>query len=214
MEDSEPVIVTALSYERRALVRAGLEPRARLVCCGPGAEAVAAWARRDPIAAGCTVVLAGLAGALTGRHHPGTAHLAATVIDAHGRRWSPPLGGDAVLAAAPAVLTGPTQKRQWAQGASADLVDLESAAFATVATARGWRWGVIRGVSDGPDESLPEAIGDWVDARGRVRPAKVCAGLLRRPGDAGRLRQLARTSRKAMAAVAGRLETLLAENHG
>lgn len=40
----------------------------------------------------------------------------------------------------------------------ADIIDMESAAFAPGATAAGWRWTILRGLSDNTENALPEAI--------------------------------------------------------
>jgi nucleoside phosphorylase len=208
------VIVTALEHERRALERSACGRRARLACCGPGADAIERWASREGFPAGTTVILAGLAGALDHRVAPGTAQLVGTVVDLDDRRWTPPVEGDAIVVQTAAAVTTPQQKQDLSRRTGAALVDLESAAFAAAAETRGWRWAVVRGVSDGPDDRLPESVGDWVDERGRARLAKVCAWLVRKPLDLGCVARLARRSREAMDAVARVLDETLARGDG
>ena len=124
---------------------------------------------------------------------------------------TPPLGGTTVVVTSPDVVTTPAQKRELGREHGAALVDLESSAFAAAAESRGWRWGIVRGVSDGPEDRLPAAIRGWVDERGRARPAKVCLALVRRPGILGSVTRLARRSRAAMAAVARVLDETLTD---
>jgi len=56
-----------------------------------------------------------------------------------------------------------------------DLVDLESGGFCEVATAFGWRFGVVRGVSDGADDELPA----WMMRLVEVDGSLALGGLLR-----------------------------------
>lgn len=91
----------------------------------------------------------------------------------------------------------------------ADLVDLESAAFLQwidrleIHTSM-----IIRGVSDDLNLSLPPEVANWVDDRGRLRPGRAFACVLRRPWIIPRLLRLSRNSSRAMRAVA---DLLIAE---
>jgi hypothetical protein len=85
---------------------------------------------------------------------------------------------------------------------------MESAAFARVASARRWKWAVVRGISDTVDETLPEGIGDWVDDRGRLRIWAVVRAIIARPVLLVRLRSLRARSVAAMRAVAAALESM------
>ncbi|MCH8152972.1 MAG: hypothetical protein IH830_11450 [Planctomycetes bacterium] len=217
--DSRPIIVSPLEFERRALRRAGLGHRCRLFCCGPGSRAIQHWAASVTLVAPATqpVILAGLAGSLRKTYMTRSAHLISTVIGDDGRRWAPSFGSPlqmtnrsaSIIASSPTTLTTPIAKRAFADRSGADLVDRESAAFAEAATQRGWRWAIVRGVSDGLQETLPPQIDDWIDQTGRAKASAVLGGILRHPGvvrDIGRLR---RDGLAAMQAVAKLICTML-----
>ncbi len=106
-------------------------------------------------------------------------------------------------------LTTPAAKRAWADRSGADLVDLESAAFARIATTNGWDWGIVRGVSDGPDTTLPGDIDTWVDGRGRPRPGRVLRAVLGGRVGVGRLARLRADGIAAMSAAAVVLQRML-----
>ena len=61
------------------------------------------------------------------------------------------------------------------------VVDLESAAFATVAARANVPWLVLRAVSDTSTESIPALLNRSRDAGGAVRRGRVVAGLLTSP---------------------------------
>ncbi len=152
---------------------------------------------------GAVVLLAGVAGGLRDSIPLRSAVVASAVIEETGRRFVPSLrvpgGATATLVeSARAVLTQPHEKRAWAERTGADLVDRESAAFARLAERAGWRWAVVRGVSDGTAVSLPPEIDTWVDPHGRTRFARLLRDLARRPA---RLRDLARLRADAVAAM-------------
>jgi len=100
-----------------------------------------------------------------------------------------------------APLGTPGAKRAEADRGRADIVDLEAAEFARVATARGWRWHVVRGISDGHLDALPAGIERWTDAEGRTRLGAVAAAVLRRRARIGDLVRVGRDSSAAMRAV-------------
>ncbi len=156
-------------------------------------------------------MLAGVAGA-TSPIDAGHAVAVAAVVDGRGGEWTPPLGTAAPRTArclsVEAVLSSTEAKDRAARNHGADIVDMESAAFAKAATARRWRWAVVRGISDTVDETLPEGIGDWVDDRGRLRIWHVVRAIIRQPGILVRLRTLRARSVAAMRAVAAALESM------
>lgn len=206
-----PIVVCPLDFERRRLRCAGLHRRFDLQCCGPGAAGVRRWAEgRDPPG---PVVLCGVAGAVRDGFPAGSAYAAAAVVDGDGRRLVPALGAGErdgpVVGSAGAALVTPDQKRAWAQRTGCDLVDLESAAFAEIAAARGWRWAVVRGVSDGPDTELPAGIDRWADETGRARLWPVLRALLGRRVTLAQLRRLRADGLAAMREAAGIVERML-----
>jgi hypothetical protein len=214
-----PLVVCPLAFERRALARANLGDRIETACCGPGAEAVVRFAER----LGQTsrlVVLAGLAGGLNPLMKPGQAFWAATVIDHQQRQFRPTfpheersreIGPRVVIVSTTRLLASAVEKREFSATVcpGADLVDLESGAFALAATLLGWRWGIVRGVSDPADMPLPRDIARWVTADGRTRPFRAAASLALRPWDLARMRRLARHSRAAMHSAALRIAHLV-----
>jgi len=101
------------------------------------------------------------------------------------------------------------EKASRARRSAADVVDLESVAFATAASSLGWRWGIVRGISDGPATDLPEGIEGWIAARGHLLAGAVLAALCRRPGVVFSLRRLRRDGLAAMRAVAAHISTWL-----
>jgi hypothetical protein len=197
---AEPVILCPLEFERRLLQRAGLSTRLRLFCCGPGPRAVERWlaARRPPD----PVILCGLAGSVRASYPARSAFVAGAVVTDDGQSLEPTLGSGGgpapLIGSADATLTTPDAKRAWAADSGADLVDRESAAFARAASESGRRWAVVRGVSDGPESTLPAGIDGWLDARGRTR-----AGTVLRAVATGRVsaRQLIRLRADSVAAM-------------
>ena len=154
--------------------------------------------------------LCGLAGALSDTFAVGTACPVATVVvDDQEIRPSITESAGAVVSCPARTLTTPAAKRAWADRSGADLVDLESAAFARIAADKGWDWGIVRGVSDGPDTTLPGGIDTWVDGRGRPRPGRVLLAVLAGRVGVGRLARLRADGTSAMAAAAVVLQRML-----
>jgi hypothetical protein len=146
------------------------------------------------------------------------------IVDEDGRVWHPPARTGRADAGAPPrpavrclsaeyVIRTPDAKRVAAERFDADLVDMESAAFARVAEAAGWNWRVIRGISDGYNDTLPDGVEQWTSANGRTRIGAVLGSLARRPMRlptlVPQLLALGRRSGAAMQAV----EEALTERH-
>jgi hypothetical protein len=210
MTTESPLVVCPLEHERRCLVRAGLRDRCELHVCGPGSAAVARWGETVPMDSRL-VILAGLAGALRQDIAPG----AAEVIGSVRRPSQPDLlpvvreGGLWTVASASEALRDRDAKQRFAAATGADLVDMESQAFAELAAQRRWRWAIVRGVSDSLEMALPRDINSWVDARGRSRPLRIVISIMRRPRDGATVLQLARHSASAMDQVARCINRLL-----
>ncbi len=115
----------------------------------------------------------------------------------------------AVVSCPANTLLTPAAKRAWAEHSPADLVDLESAAFARIAVEKGWDWGIVRGVSDGPDTTLPGGIDTWVDGQGRSRPGRVLRAVLGGRVGVGQLARLRTQGIAAMTAAAVVLQRML-----
>jgi len=196
-----PLVFCPLGFERRAFLRFGKLP---VVTTGPGADAIrrafaarGAWPVRNPR----FVVLLGLAGSLDARIAPGTDHACAEAVT----DGSPtPLRSTLIPHATARVVehasvaATPEEKARLAAATHAQLVDLESHAFASCAESAGLRWGIVRGVSDGAHETLPAELAGFVDARGETRIARVLAAIARRPALLPELMAIGRASRLAM----------------
>jgi hypothetical protein len=84
-------------------------------------------------------------------------------------------------------------------------VDLESAAFAAAATARGLPWLILRAISDGAAEALPSLLNSCLDEGGAIRRRLLAVRLLGQPSAVPQLlalRQRVRTCAVALAAAA------------
>ena len=206
---AEIVVLCPLRVEHtavaRALRRAGLgEDVVEVRCTGPGGAAVGRAVAALPRERVRCVLLAGVAGGLAevGERVPAIGR----VVDVAGGSWRCSVGGGGcTIIGVDEVAHGVEEKRALRERTGAELVDTESHAFAAACAARGWRWGVVRGVSDRWDEALPREVGGWVDARGRTRIGRVAADVLRRPRLIGDLVRLGRRSGDAMRAVGERV---------
>jgi hypothetical protein len=211
---AEPIVVCPLEFERRALQGAGLGTVCRIECCGPGPAAVAAWCGERALTV--PVILCGLAGSVRDPYRERAAFAALAVLADDGRRLDPVLpagpGPAPLIGSAERTLATPREKADWARRSGADLVDRESATFAPLAAERGWRWTVVRGVSDGPRTSLPAGLDEWVDDRGRTRPGAVCGAILRRHARIRQLVRLRATGRAAMRAAADVVRHMLEDS--
>ena len=209
------IVLCPLRFEMRALQKAGVAKRFDLACCGPGASGVRDWVARTGTQ-NRPVILAGLAGALSDRIHLGDAAAIAEVIDADSlETWRSPLVDTLAphdsqrwrATSAKASVIGRSHKDHLHQHTGADIVDQESVAFAAAAAAAGWRWGIVRGISDDLESSLPVESDRWIDAAGRTRVRSVLAALGGRPMLLPVLWRLGRRSNVAMRAV---VEVILA----
>ena len=214
---TQPILVVPLEFERRALLDTAVSQACDIVCCGPGASTVGRWV------AGCgsgeqPLILVGLAGSLREDIATGTAYEIAKVIDDDGHEWKPTFKGrddqtsgssDLTIVSTHHPVTDSAAKRALAQQTGADLVDMESAAFAAAVSQIQRPWAVVRGVSDGVDDSLPDDIEDWIDERGRTRTAAVIGAIVRRPALIGAVRRLRAQSAAAMDSAAQVIDSML-----
>jgi hypothetical protein len=210
------VIVCPLRLEARALRHAGLRD-VRMEVCGPGGANVMRWNERADrsIPRGTLVILAGLAAGLVPEARPGTAWRVQHVIDAEQNRSTsavqPAAGNMVRVAGVERMLATAEMKRDVHRRTGAMLADMESHAMARCASDRGWQLEIVRGVSDGLDDSMPPAMESWVNDREGTRLWKVAAYLLTHPGEVGRLRRLGKASALAMKNVAAEVKAILNE---
>ncbi len=212
---AEAVVLCPLEIERRAIAAAARSV-ADVRRTGPGEDAMAAAVKAllEDGERPRLVVLAGLAGGLTETEE--TAPRIGRVVDlARARHWRPtvmpPGDGDPVtIVGLSAPAFSKRQKKQMFEATGAALADCESHAFASACQEAGLRWAVVRGVSDGPEDGLPESAVNWVDERGYTRAARVLGSALIAPALLPTLWKLSRRSRAALRAVSGRVVELLA----
>jgi adenosylhomocysteine nucleosidase len=127
-------------------------------CAGAGAGAAErALAQAEREGPADRIVSTGWAGALSGDLSAGRAYRISGVIDSRtGERFPiPGESGDYWLVTSPRV-ADQAEKRRLAAATGAGLVDMEAAALARVAGARGIPFRCVKGVSDGFGESMPD----------------------------------------------------------
>lgn len=205
----KPVVICPLDHERR-LIRKAVGPHAQIVVSGPGPRAV--HAAVDAITdAPPLVVLCGVAGALAEAPDAPRIH---RVLDRDAREWKVPVtlpGSDepVTLLGLDDVVTTIDRKLALHRAFAASLVDTESHAFADACERRALRWTIVRAVSDGPRESLPAGVAEWVDEQGRARLGRFLRHCLLEPSAFFAAIRLHRRTRRAMRAAAARLVELL-----
>ncbi len=212
-EVSTPTILCALSFEARRLSR---RLRIPIQICGPGETGIRRWSsgpsERQPDR-GSTVILAGVAGALTDRFRPGMAGVISEIALPDGRTLVPALkipGGQPIrLTSSRHLISSPLRKRDLASSTQADLVDMEGVAFAQVAMQRGWHWGVVRGAGDALSDRLPPQMENWIDPAGRTRIGAAMAYLLSHPHMIPDVLRISRQSSLALDSVASLVASLL-----
>jgi hypothetical protein len=192
------VVVVPTIFERRALGR--LDGPVEI--SGPGPNAVRAWAAAATFPRATHLIVAGVAGGLRPTAPIGLARIVSEVRAADGR-----VAASFALATAwrvvgvDRVVATPEEKRILAERTGADIVDMESHAFVEVAADRGWRLTIVRGVSDGVDDALPEGLERLVTPMGGLRPLRTAAFVARRPTLIPALRELGRRTTLAMRSV-------------
>jgi adenosylhomocysteine nucleosidase len=166
-----------------------------LVCGGIGTEA----ARRATQAVielydAEIVQSVGYAGALTEAFKVGDLLSPSRVTDMRDGS-SVQLEGRGVLITSSGVASA-EEKRSLAQGYSADAVDMEAAAVAKGAEARGVGFAVLKAISDDSDFEMP-GMGPFIDAEGQFQAHRFAMFALVRPWLWGKLLTLSRNSRVA-----------------
>jgi len=205
------LVLCPLEIERRAAARrVGATCEVRRI--GPGAGNVTrAMGTIDPQAYSL-VVLFGVAGGLTQTER---APVVGEVVDREtGERWKPPAAHDGAGVTVVGVdipVGSPEAKRELHEKFGASLVDCESHEFARRCEAVGARWAIVRGVSDGPDDTLPAESTGWITSDGRTRLAGVARSCVRNPLIMGSLLKLGRQTKSALAAACDRLEQVVAD---
>lgn len=203
-------VVVALPGEARCL--GDCDPVAlRVVVAGVGATRARQAAERLVEAGVGALVSWGWAGALDSALKAGDVVLPGRIIDGEGgefrteNNWRERLvarahatvsvsEGALVQVAAP--LTSPQAKRQCARQSGTVAVDMESASVAAVAARARLPFMAVRAIVDSVRLALPEAAIAAIDDGG-LRPSRLFAALLRRPGELPALVRLALARRAA-----------------
>jgi adenosylhomocysteine nucleosidase len=173
---------------------------AALICGGVGAEA----ARRATEAIiqevhPVRVVSVGFAGALDDSLHVGDVLQPRTVINAADGARTDVGSGDGILVSSASV-AGREQKSRLAKAYSASAVDMEGAAVALGAQARGIEFGALKAISDASDFNMPEIDG-FVADDGSFRSVGFACHVALRPWLWKTTLALARNSSKASRAL-------------
>ena len=176
-----------------------------VVCGGIGAEA----ARRATEAVMALyqpelVQSVGFAGALDPALKVGETFLPSRVIDARDGSSVETATGRGVLVSA-ATIAGAEQKVKLAQAYGAQAVDMEAAAVARGAQARGVRFMAVKAISDESTFPMP-AMDRFLGREGHFRTGKFVAFAALRPWIWPQLIQLARNGRKASRALCAELD--------
>ena len=203
----KPAVLCPLRYESSFAVRA-LRDCADVLCFGPYASGMdRAFASGELEGRPC-VVLLGVGGGL---EETEVCPALGRVVDRQGGAWDAPLRDEshATVVGVDHIVEDEASKRAMARETGASVVDMESHVFAREATARGMRWGVVRGVSDGPGDEFPAWIGEILDEHGGVRVAQVAKRIVISPSSIGVLRRIGKQGERAMVAACARARVMI-----
>ncbi len=144
----------------------------------------------------------GWAGSLRADLAPGSAHNLAGVIDVRtGERFRCEAGaGELWMATSPRVADR-QEKHRLAAAYPAALVDMEASAVARLAAMRGIPFYCIKGVSDGPDDRLPD-FNAFLAANGHFQTARFLVFAVARPIYWPALIRMGENSKKASQKIA------------
>jgi adenosylhomocysteine nucleosidase len=186
---------------------------AMVVCGGIGSEA-ARRAAEAVIAhyAPATIYSAGFAGALTPELKVGDLLLPGRVINAGDGSSVTVDGGEGVLVTFGSI-AGPEQKKNLREAYAARAVDMEAAAVARAAQARGVRFAAVKVISDEVGFVFP-SMARFVNGRGEFLQWKFAAYTAVRPWLWPRVAQLMRNSARASRALCERLHAITTSEVG
>jgi adenosylhomocysteine nucleosidase len=182
-----------------------------VVAAGMGAER-AAVAVEAALAEGDLgmLVSAGLAGSCGAEARVGAAIEAGVVVDARtGERF----GREGVVLATTETIASVGEKARLREVYGASLVDMEAAAVARLAEAKGLGFRAIKGVSDAHDFEL-SSLAKFAGERGSFRTGAFALHTAARPWTWGKAVTLGRGSARALAALEVALRVVLAEAVG
>jgi adenosylhomocysteine nucleosidase len=185
--------------------------QAALVCGGIGAEA-ARRATEAVIALYRPELLlsVGFAGALDAALKVGEIFSPSRVIDARDGSSVEIASGRGLLVSA-LTIAGMEQKAKLAESYAAQAVDMEAAAVARGAQARGVRFMAVKAISDESSFAMP-AIDGFVEANGQFRTGRFVIFLGLRPRLWSSVLQLARNGGKASRALCAELDRYIKQS--
>ena len=219
------LVVTAMREELDAFSGRRLPPGVLVAATGDGPRnaaraAAELCARHRP----SLVIGAGVAGALTPDLVLGDLVVGHRLVDGEGETPLPHSILAVRASAKPGALSGTlltvdrpmvavSEKAAWSVrvGPHPAAVDMESAAWARVASARGIPFLIIRAVSDTAGEELPGYLSECMDEEGGIRRSAVALFALARPTTIPALLSMRRRVRDASQRLAAFVESFLAE---
>lgn len=208
-----PLLLCPTEFEASRLQPVARATGAELQVIGVGVTCEAAvrqLAGQD--ARGRIAVLAGIAGAIDDAATVGSAFMAERVVDEMGQTHHPTLpctGPRLALCCSRVVVVGRGARNACANMTGAAMVDMESGPFARVASACGWRWGVLRGISDDASVELPEEVMRWLRPDGGTNWLPLAADLITKPRLWSPVRRMVRHASLALHSVSAGLPPLL-----
>jgi len=157
-----------------------------------------------------TVISAGLAGACTARLSPGAITEAAMIVDAQsGERHRAAADGTTLITTH--AIASVQEKTRLAATYGADLVDMEAATVARLATARGLRFRAIKAISDAHDFELA-SLSHFSTRHGHFRTGAFALHTALRPQTWRKTVHLGRNSNRALAALTVALKNAIEES--
>lgn len=155
------------------------------------------------------VVSTGLAGACSPAIRAGEVVEATTVVDAMTGERFPCASSNAerVLVTTEAI-AGVREKTRLRESYNAALVDMEAAAVARLALARGLQFRAIKGISDAHDFEM-ESMSRFADPHGHFRTGAFALHTALRPQNWGSAMRLGRESNRALTKLWAKLRTLI-----
>jgi adenosylhomocysteine nucleosidase len=182
-----------------------------VVAAGMGAERAAVAVEAALLIGDVGMLIStGLAGGCVAGVEAGSVMEAGMVVDAcTGERFIAGAGSGVTLVSARAIASV-AEKARLAENFGASMVDMEAAAVARLALARGVGFRAIKGVSDGCEFEL-SALAKFEGERGSFRTGAFAAYTAVRPWTWGKAIALGRGSAKALAALEVVLRRVLAE---
>jgi len=208
-----PLLLCPTAFEASRLRQTAATIGAELQTIGVGAACESAVRRlAEQGSRGRIAVLAGIAGALDDAAAVGCAFVADRVVDEEGGVHHPTLPcmlPRLTLCCSRVVVIGRGARTACARMTGAAMVDMESGPFARVASACGWRWSVLRGISDDASVELPGEVMRWLRPDGGTNWLPLAADLITKPSLWSPVRRMVRHASLAMRSVSAGLPSLL-----